>query len=126
MTKSDLKTGMIVTLRNRNEYVFLKDFVVDDDYTMGTCNDGVLVNGQRQSWMRMLSYDDNLKMKNTLDKEFDIMKVEIPDHVYAFTDILYNKKRRKLVWERKEIKKMTVAEIEAIFGYKIEIVSEAK
>lgn len=126
MKKSELKTGMIVTLRNGNEYVFMKDFIVDDDYTMGSCNEGIIVNGHKPSWSKMNHYDHNLKAITISDRSLDIMKVEIPNHPYAFTNIPYNRKYRKLVWERKEVKQMTVAEIEAILGYKIEIVSEVK
>lgn len=125
MTKSDLRTGMIVTTREGKEYVFVKDFIIDDDYTMKSCEDGILVNGQIPSWVNMRNYDDKLKAGINYES-LDIMKVEIPNHPYAFTNIPYNKKYRKLVWERKEPKKMTVSEIEAILGYKIEVVSEVK
>ena len=125
MTKSDLRTGMIVTTREGKEYVFVKDFLVDDDYTMKSCEDGILVNGQIPSWTKMTHYDDKLKAGIGYES-LDIMKVEIPNHPYAFANIPYNKKYRKLVWERKEPKKMTVSEIEAILGYKIEVVSEVK
>lgn len=125
MKKTELRTGMIVTLRNEVEYVFVKDFVVDDDYTMKSCKDGILVNGHKPSWCNMMHYDDKLKAGVGYEA-LDIMKVEIPDHPYAFTNIPYDKKDRKLVWKREEPKKMTVAEIEAILGYKVEIVSEVK
>lgn len=125
MTKSDLRTGMIVTTRKGKEYVFVKGFIVDDEYTMKSCEDGILVNGQTPSWTKMTHYDDELKAGIGYES-LDIMKVEISNHPYAFTNIPYNKKHRKLVWERKEPKKMTVAEIEAILGYKIEVVSEVK
>lgn len=124
MTKSELETGMIVTLRNGNEYVFFKDFAVDDDYCMKNDNEGIIVNGQLPSWARIKNYSNDLK-HNTY-QDLDIVKVEIPSHPYAFTNIPYDKRDRKLMWERKEPKKMTVSEIEAILGYKVEIVSEEK
>lgn len=124
MKKSELRTGMIVTLRSGNEYVFFKDFAVDDDYCMKNDNEGIIVNGQLPSWARIKNYSNDLK-HNTY-QDLDIVKVEIPSHPYAFTNIPYDKRDRKLMWERKEPKKMTVAEIEAILGYKIEVVSEVK
>lgn len=124
MTKSELRTGMIVTMRNGNEYVFFKDFAVGDDYCMKNDNEGIIVNGQLPSWARIKNYNNDLK-HNTY-QDLDIVKVEIPSHPYAFTNIPYDKGYRKLMWERKEPKKMTVSEIEAILGYKIEVVSEVK
>ena len=104
--------------------MFVKDFVIDDEYAMRTHNEGILVNGSLPSWNMMINYNNDLT--NAKYKELDIMVVEIANHPYAFTNIQYNKSYRKLVWKRKEPKKMTVAEIEAILGYKVEIVSEVK
>lgn len=122
MTKSELQTGMIITTREGKEYVFVKDFIVNNNHTMESCDEGILVNGQIASWTRLVNY--NCDMKHKTHKPLDIMKVEIADHPYAFTNIQYDKSDRKLVWERKDPKQMTVAEIEAILGYKIEIVSD--
>lgn len=124
MKKSDLRTGMIVTLRNGNEYVFFKNFITTSDYSMRTSADGVFVYGQKKMWMMVSDYNNELLMKERGSSQFDVMKVEMVGHPYSFMDPTYEKNYRKLVWERQEAKKMTVAEIEAILGYKIEVVSE--
>ena len=124
MTKSELKNGMIVTTREGKEYLFLKDFVLNDTYIMSSCDEGILVNGQIPSWNMMKNYNDDLT--NIQYNELDIVKVEIVNHPHDLMNIMDEKWYRTLVWERKELRKMTVAEIEAILGYKIEIVSEGK
>jgi hypothetical protein len=124
MKKSDLRTGMIVTLRNGKEYVFFRNFVTTTEYSMNTSADGVFVYGQKRMWMLGCDYNNNLLMKEREHSQFDVMKVEMCNHPYCFMDPEYGKDNRKLIWERQEAKKMTVSEIEAILGYKIEVVSE--
>lgn len=126
MTKSDLKTGMIVTLRDGEEYVFIKDFVVGNNYCIGFSKDGAFINTQKKSWVSLDAYKDNLITNEIYNKHFDIMKIEMANHVYSIVDTSYDKDSRRLIYEREEPKQMTVAEIEAILGYKVEIVSEVK
>ena len=123
MTKAELKTGMIVTTREGEEYLFIKDFVVNDTYIMSSCGEGVLVNMHHPSWNMMKNYNNDLT--NIEYKTLDIVKVEIANHPHDWI-IMDEKWYRTLVWERKETKQMTVEQIEAILGYNIEIVSEGK
>lgn len=115
MTLSDLKTGMIVTLRNGIECVVFRDTESSMDRS-----DHVILNREKGVWERLNSYMYNLTNKH--NREFDIVKVERPPHPYAFQDIDYGRDGRVLLWECKEVKKMTVAEISKELGYEVEIV----
>lgn len=94
--------------------------VIGDEHIKYLCTatiwDGfkILTNGIY--WFKLSDFDDN--MKSTFDK---ITKVwgytENPESMwYNDTD------KRPLLWERPSAKKMTMAEIEKILGYEIEIV----
>ena len=117
MTKSELKTGYIVTLRNGNEYVVMlnanfvasyeKDFLV-----------------REHSFIHLAEYNEDLTHFGESDRyrNFDIIKVgrfHFVDNVFDYKDCVVSP-----IWERNEVKKMTVAEIESILGYKVEIVSD--
>ena len=116
MVKSNLKTGMIVTTRDKREYVVFRDALS----TYEGSGD-VIVNGQTKNWDRLDDYNDNLKIKSGAGYS-DIVKVEQANHPYSFMDIDYDKSSRKLLWERKAPKKMTVSEIAEALGYEIEII----
>lgn len=119
MTKADLNTGMIVVLRNGEEYMVMLDST--HNYSIG-CND-VLV-GLEHKWFKVHDYNENMLLES--DHEYDIMEVYMVTHPYAFTDFNYDKDKRILLWKREEveIKKMTVADIEKLVGCKVEIVKE--
>ena len=121
MKKKDLKVGYLVELRNGKRYLVMP---VNGD-------DGVDLELVTKDSVRPLDwYDDNLVCTRTsfsctyTKKEMDIMKVYglVDWPLYALRP---DTNDRKLLWERKETKKMTVAEIENILGYKIEVVSES-
>jgi len=124
MKKSDLKTGMIVTIRDGSEYVVLLDAV--SDYTKGACD--VMLNSDEHRWNRLENYEEDLTYKNGLmdcndGDDFDIIKVELSPHPYTFADLNYERSERKLLWKReKPVKEMTMAELEAHFGCKVKIV----
>lgn len=117
MTKSNLQTGMIVTLRNGEKMSVYIDAITD------TCRVGcdIITNGRQ--WSDLFYYNDNLTYQG--NKERDIVKIEL---VSTRTDLNSTGgcSIGETIWERKEVKQMTVAEIEAILGYKVEIVSEVK
>ena len=118
MKLSDLKTGMIVTLRNGDEYVVFRDF--SDLYTEAT---SIICNGK--SWNNLCYYSDGMKCSSgCLGNMQDIVKVEIPYHPYSFFDLTREKHRRKLVWKEESVKEVTMAEIEEKFGCKVKIVKE--
>lgn len=97
-TKADLKTGMTVTLRNGDDYVVLKD------YEFKSKDDGVGgIFSSKGAYIRLESYSDNLKIYNSY-YAFDIMKIFIPQNNSCFFT------ERTLVWERKEVRKITSEE----------------
>lgn len=106
MTKSDLKTGMIVTTESGQEYWVMKNNVSGID---------AFVNIKTGGYNNFTSYTEELNSKSCLGG--NIIKIEIP-HAPNVTS------RRTLLWEREEVKKVTMKQIEEKFGCKVEIVNE--
>lgn len=121
MTKSELKTGMIVTRRDGMKNTVYRD-VVWSDCIGNDCTKGVVVNVAYSSWNPLSGYNEDLTNKHA--SCFDIIKVEKPKHPFYLQKDPKECVKTELLWEREESKKMTVEEIEEILGYKIEIVSE--
>lgn len=90
MKKSDFKSGYIVVSRGGKQWVFIKDFIGEQD---------VLVNYFEKSWMPLDGYDDNLIDKAGY-RNLDIMSVYVPHHCYAVQGFLEDEFNRKLIWER--------------------------
>lgn len=116
MTKKDLRTGMVVTYRNGE-----KRTVFCDVYTHTGSMDYISNGG---SWNELCNFNEDLTSRVTSD--MDIVKIEVLTNVIC---ICHNpnelsKHQLKTIWERKEVKQMTVAEIEAILGHKVEIISD--
>lgn len=108
-TKSDLKNRMVVEYRNG-----YRRMVVDD----------VLVGNTRYGDLK--EYNDDLSYNGgyngTLDSELDIVKVYSEINVFGNKDDI-----RKLgtpIWERSEVKEVTMSEVEEKFGCKVKIVKE--
>ena len=112
MTKSDLRTGMIATTRRRGQYVVILGLY---DFT------DLMINRETGCYIRLDYINEDLTCK--FGEEFDITKVEAHSMAYRCWP-KYNDKPDKLLWKRQTPKKMTVAEIEEILGYKIEIIAE--
>ena len=115
MTKSELKTGHVATLRNGQKYMIYKDVCFSGKTTVLIASNGHIY---------LDSFNDDLTHHNS--GSFDIIKIEeclLAMNLVQNVDQIYEL-HMKHIWERKEPKKMTVAEIEAILGYKIEVVSE--
>lgn len=114
MKKSDLKTGMRVTLRSGRIFIVLLNF--QHAYDKST---DVLVSPDSSAWNLLDYYSDDLKHRDySLD---DIVKVEIPEHVYAVFGI--GEKKYTTIWKREnEPKEMTIEEIQEKLGYKIKVV----
>lgn len=114
MTKSELKTGYIVTLRNGNDYVVILDSVSD----LYKCD--IIVNSKLNVWDVLSVYNEDLTNKEF--KALDIIKVEIPYHPLAFQNVSYKNEKRKLLWERKEMSSKSNKEImqKAINTYGLE------
>lgn len=124
MQLSDLKTGMIVTWRNGVECT-----VVIDCKTQSNIGTRFFVNAKNKQWMPFGYYGEDMKIIRELDdfedgdNEFDIVKVEMSDHIYGFLDLDYERDKRKLLWQEElEIKEVTMSEVEEKFGCKVKIV----
>ena len=100
-TKSDLKNRMVVEYRNGRRRM------VVDNRLMGTDGVGFLDN-----------LNEDLTMKG-VDDDFDIVRVY--NQIRTLDEITRVNSCDK-VWERSEIKEVTMAEIEEKFGCKVRIV----
>ena len=108
-SKSMLEPCMVVKLRN-GELV----------YVANTKN-GLCLLDERKNWIKIQDYDDELCYQVGKNECFDIMEI------YDLSELAQQSMKisivdRRLLWKRKEVKKMTVAEIQKELGYKIEIV----
>lgn len=119
MTKSELKTGMIVVLANGKEYMVYKD--VNTSYTV---NEDIIVAMDGSSdWEFLSSYNEHMERNNRHKKDFDIVKVIRVSHPYAFIRLDYEKEKRKILWQRKPKKKQyTYAQLREILGEEFEVV----
>lgn len=110
MTKSELKTGHVVTYRNGEKRAVYKDTCYGADY---------LTDGH--TYRNLYNYKEDLTCST--DPMCDIVKVESTGR---FVDIARDPNGFSgiVIWERPTPKKMTVSEIESILGYKIEIIAE--
>lgn len=101
MTKSELKNGMIVTCRNGDKYMVLKDscFTVGE-YNVDETSD-ILIGLGTTGYLNLSSYNEDLKFDGHYnDTQWDIVKVEVGkycayygakiDNRYQTTIELYN------------------------------------
>ena len=108
-TKSDLEVGMLVETKDGCKGIVCNREVADNYFI-----------AFQSGAIDLRWFDDNLnKMSDDDDK---IMKVYgLPLHETSIDDML-NVDYRVLIWERKEVKEVTMEEIEEIYGCKIKIV----
>ena len=118
MTKSELLTGMTVTLRNgERKIVYLK---ACSSYNPEGMN---ILLGSTGFWGKLDNYNNDLTYNG--DAQRDIIKVEIPNVIYDLFYPLSETNRSEIIWERPEPrKKTTISEIEKILGYKVEIIND--
>lgn len=107
MTKSKLKSGMIVKTR-------------EGDILLVVEIKGSLTLVARNEWNPTTNYCDDLKHEDYDD--LDIM--EVYDTEPRSFASMTNLSDKKPIWVRKPKKKMTVSQIEKELGYEIEIVWE--
>lgn len=119
MTKSDLKTGMTVKLRNGDLYKVLKD--VD---TLLYGHQDIFFANKEIGFIHGNFFDDNLICIGSAPcidgHTLDI--IEIYDYINNGNILKFD--TNNILWKRPETKKMTVSEVEKILGYKVEIISE--
>lgn len=106
-TMGDLRSGMVVEISIGDRYLVLKD---EDKINFMNAN-GMTHYGDM--------CDDHLIYSS--DTNFDIVKIF--DKVDTFKEV---KTTTKLLWERKEPKKMTITEICKELGYDVEIIQECE
>lgn len=107
-TKADLKDGMVVEYRSKS---YGRRLVIGD----------MLIGAEGSR--RLIYYNEDL-IDTTGDKDFDIMRIYKIQNVSRFNEILLYS-NLELIWERKELKKMTVEEmrqkLEELTGEEIEV-----
>lgn len=104
--KMELKEGMIIECRNGDRYLLRT-----------AC--GELVASSNYKYMN-LDYDEELNENKYFDKDFDVMKVYTSE---AFVlSKLFDDNYLECIWERKEPKKMTLAQISEALGYEVEVI----
>ena len=112
-TKSDLKNGDIVELRNGERYVYIEKY--NDRFIYSTDSDEVIVNLKDGEYSRLGNYDDDLRYKGRGNCEYDIMKILDMSEFY---------KKPEWTWERKKTEEMTLGEVCKELGRDIKIVKE--
>ena len=104
--KMELKEGMIIECRNGNRYLLRR---VDD----------VLIGSNFDEWIKA-TYDENLCENYFHDKTFDIMKIYMSKSTQLKN--LFDNNYITCIWNRKEPKKMTLAQISEALGYEVEVI----
>lgn len=112
MTKSELKTGMIITNRNGDKFMVFRKASVRDESERD-----FLVEIYGRVFSELYNYDES--MMSYVDTQFDIMRVEQCD---AVRDLLNPKRETTLLWKRKEKKRYTYAQLREILGEEFEVV----
>ena len=102
----ELKEGMIVECRNKNRYL------------LRNVND-VLIGSNFDGWIKA-KYNENLCENYYHDETLDIMKIYISKSLKL--EGLFNNNYLTCIWERKEPKKMTLAQISKALGYEVEVI----
>lgn len=108
MKKSDLRSGMIVRLRNGKLYVTMEV-------------EGHLIITNKNSWNPLDNYKEDLTEKNNF-AQLDI--VEIYRGFGGNLDLMFKVTPEERIWVRNPKQKMTVSQIEKELGYEIEIARE--
>ena len=101
-TKSDLANGMVVEQRCGTRKIVIDDRIVGYD-----------------SYGELQRYDDILL--HHINIELDIVKIYKPADTI---EVALKSNNLKLLWERSEVKAVTMAEVEEKFGCKVKIVKE--
>ena len=108
--KMELKEGMIIECRNGDRYL-LRNVRGD------------LILSANQGWAECV-YDNNFidieEDAKAFNGDYDIMKI-YESKAYVLED-LFDNNYLECIWERKEPKKMTLAQISEALGYEVEII----
>jgi hypothetical protein len=104
--KMELKEGMIIECRNGNKYLLRK-------------RSDKLICSNFDGWFTA-TYDEKLNENEYYVEELDIMKI-YESKAYLLGN-LFDNKYLTCIWERKESKKMTLAQISEALGYEVEVI----
>ena len=102
----ELKEGMIIECRNGERYLLRT-----------AC--GELVASSNNEYIS-LDYDEKLNENKYFYKDFDVMKIYTSKSFIL--NNLFNDNYLECIWERKEPKKMTLAQISKVLGYEVEVI----
>jgi hypothetical protein len=112
-TKDDLKNRMIVEYRNGERRMVIDDILLGDN-----------------DWCSLCQYSDDLICTSCRVGEncsdYDIMKVFSEIYSYNRMRTISIDNGDKLLWQRLEVKEVTMAEVEEKFGCKVKIVSDGR
>ena len=103
----ELKERMIIECRNGDRYLLRT-----------TC--GELVASSNDKYLNLDYYDEELNENLYFDKDFDVMKIYTSKSFIL--NNLFNNDYLECIWERKEPKKMTLAQISKALGYEVEVI----
>ena len=123
MTKSDLKTGMIVKTRCGNYYRVFLDSITNASYC-GNIKDRLvqIEPNYGASWIDLDFVDDDLIYNSSLNSDYTIVEVLVSQ---ISCDLVKNHSLdAKVIWKREEVREMTMTELEEVLGYKVKIVKE--
>ena len=104
----ELKEGMIIECRNGDRYLLRT-----------ACSE--LVASSNDKYIS-LNYDEELNENKYFNKDFDIMKIY--ESNACVLGNLFNNDYLECIWERKEPKKMTLAQISEALGYEVEVIDK--
>lgn len=109
-SKMELKEGMIIECRNGDRYLLRRV-------------DGELILSANETWLEY-TYDNNFIDIDEDAKEFngDFDIIKIYESKTSCLKDLFKDKYLTCIWERKEPKKMTLAQISEALGYEVEVI----
>ena len=113
-TKDDLKVGYAVELRNKERFIVLPAI---DGLTLFPFDKDEMIGG---TYLLEYEYNDQLKDVSGLS-DYDIVRVYDLPRVY---DCVLDCHYRDVIWEREEIKEVTMQELEKHYGCKVKIVDD--
>lgn len=105
--KEDLESRMVVELRNGERYLVIRN----EDNSIH------LMHGDGHHWTDCDNMNEDCTFTED-EREYDIMTVY--RKVFVFDDI---NKTTDILWERKELKEMTMGDIEKLVGCKVKIIN---
>ena len=108
-TKNNLEVGQFVVLRDERRFLVLK-----------TDNGQYYLSNTVSCFIGLNGFNDDLTSKTNTDS--DVMKVCVPSSPDNLCGMLTGFTLGKIIWEREEVRELTVAQISERLGYKVKVV----